>query len=355
MKINLKQQSREEAQLRRWAGSGWRYPFTLGDSEGELLLLPDNQQVCVELHYYHSDGGLLALTDPAPLLGLLADCPLLTATQDNENWYWPFFNQQLSAQIAGLLGHISPATPCDMAGACALRLEVTLGERRARSQLVLLPGTLRQWARHPDWQPLYQPLPATFPLTLPLVVGRLSLSLERLCRLGRGDVLIPPHPLFTPEGTGIVSCVHGQFQGQLIPATQPTESTLFHIIQKEEPGMSDPHEPLLPEEGQEPSTAFTDLTDEHAWPERNSIQNELHALPLELTLRCGNLRLTLGELQQLDAGSTIMVDHVTPGEAVLCHGSFVLAKGELVNVNGNLGFQVIHMFSRRYSEGDGAL
>lgn len=50
-------------------------------------------------------------------------------------------------------------------------------------------------------------------------------------------------------------------------------------------------------------------------------------LSLDLTIRCGNLQLTLGELQQLDAGSTVLVQHVTPGEALLCHGNSLAGEG----------------------------
>ncbi|MBD3707613.1 FliM/FliN family flagellar motor switch protein [Enterobacter hormaechei] len=67
------------------------------------------------------------------------------------------------------------------------------------------------------------------------------------------------------------------------------------------------------------------------------------ALPLALTVRCGQLRLTLSELQRLNRGATVMVDNVLPGEALLCHGDFPLAKGELVDVEGRLGLQITHM------------
>lgn len=351
MKLNLRQQSRNEAQVRRWIGSGWHYAWSLGVREGELIIRPSNQQINVDLHYFHCGAGVLALTDPEPLLALLADCPALIATQDSDHWYWPFFNQHLSPQIADLFGHITPAHDSELNDALSLHLEVTLGDRRAWSQLLLAPATLRQWAHQPRWQRLYSPLPAALPLTLPLVVGRLSLSLECLRQLGRNDVLLPARPLFTPEGTGVLNCVHGQFQGKLILAAQPAEPDLFHIIRKEDPLMSDPNDPLLSAE----QHAATALTEDTAWLQQDNPGNELHALPLELTLRCGNLCLTLGELQQLDAGSTVMVEHVTPGEAVLCHGSFVLAKGELVNVNGSLGFLITHMLSRRATEWDSVL
>lgn len=72
----------------------------------------------------------------------------------------------------------------------------------------------------------------------------------------------------------------------------------------------------------------------------------LQDLPLELSVRCGSLCLTLGELQQLAPGSTLTVDNIAPGDALLCHGNFPLAKGELVDVEGRLGFQVVTLLNR---------
>lgn len=342
--------------MRRWLGSGWRYIYTLGDSEGELVIRPIGQEISAKLYYYESDAGQFALTDPEPLLGLLADCPMLTATQDSENWYWPFFNQQLSSDIVDLFGHITPANAGEFADALLVRLDITLGTRHAWGQLLLPSVMLHQWTHNSGWQRIRQALPTSLPLTLPIVVGRLSLSVESLQTLRRDDVLMPTHALFTPEGTGVVYCAHGRFHGRLALATQPTEITLFYITQKEEPIMSEPHDALLPAEEQEATdTSFADVFEDDAGPEQEDTCSNLLALPLELTLRCGNLQLTLGELQELDSGSTVMVNHVTPGDAVLCHGNFVLAKGELINVNGSLGFQIIHMLNRHSAEWDSVL
>jgi type III secretion protein Q len=63
-------------------------------------------------------------------------------------------------------------------------------------------------------------------------------------------------------------------------------------------------------------------------------------LPLDLTLRCGRLTLTLGELRQLCSGTVLEVGGVTPGFATLCHGERVVAEGELVDVDGRLGLQI---------------
>jgi type III secretion protein Q len=63
-------------------------------------------------------------------------------------------------------------------------------------------------------------------------------------------------------------------------------------------------------------------------------------LPLDLTVRCGQLNLSLGQLRQLSSGTVLVANGVTPGFATLCHGERVVAEGELVEVDGRLGLQI---------------
>lgn len=68
-------------------------------------------------------------------------------------------------------------------------------------------------------------------------------------------------------------------------------------------------------------------------------------LSIDLTLRCGSLNLTLGDLRRIAAGTVLEVSGVTPGFATLCHGERVVAEGELVDVDGRLGLQILRMAS----------
>jgi len=70
------------------------------------------------------------------------------------------------------------------------------------------------------------------------------------------------------------------------------------------------------------------------------------SLALDLTLRCGQLTLTLAELRRLDAGTILEVSGIAPGYATLCHGERVVAEGELVDIDGRLGLQITRMVTR---------
>lgn len=82
---------------------------------------------------------------------------------------------------------------------------------------------------------------------------------------------------------------------------------------------------------------------EHPEAEEPLNLDPLDQLPMALTLRCGSLNLTLGDLRRIAAGSVLEVSGVTPGYATLCHGDRVVAEGELVDVEGRLGLQITRM------------
>lgn len=96
-------------------------------------------------------------------------------------------------------------------------------------------------------------------------------------------------------------------------------------------------------------TASDGYADEPYEPQSTETQTSLDSLdqlPLALTLRCGSLELTLGDLRRIAAGTVLPVNGVTPGFATLCHGERVVAEGELVSVEGRLGLQITRMASQ---------
>ncbi|HEY3984296.1 FliM/FliN family flagellar motor switch protein [Cedecea sp.] len=337
-RLTLAAQSPDEARLRRWIGSGWLLPFFLEGVSGALRLLPSSaaMQSAAQAETFHCAAGLLIFSDPLPVLGLMADCPALpgVSTEDNA-WYWRYFSQQLSPQLAGLFEFLQPAEEQEKPD-ITLRLEVSLGEERAGTLLSLSWATLRQFTQFAGWQRQSMPLNPELPLQLPLTVGKLQLSTGFARALAVGDLLMPTEAFFSPEGLGVMPLARRQFQVQLELASETTHRGLLHITFSEELTMTYPNAPLEYHEQQDGE----DVVPAGEW---QTTRGSFDDLALDLTIRCGNLQLTLGELQQLDTGSTVLVQHVAPGEALLCHGNSLLAKGELVDVNGTLGFQVTRM------------
>ncbi|MFK3798847.1 FliM/FliN family flagellar motor switch protein [Pseudomonas sp. NPDC088444] len=73
--------------------------------------------------------------------------------------------------------------------------------------------------------------------------------------------------------------------------------------------------------------------------------DSIDQLPMALTLRCGSLNLTLGDLRRIAPGTVLEVGGVRPGFATLCHGERVVAEGELVDIDGRLGLQITRVAS----------
>ncbi|MDX5993087.1 FliM/FliN family flagellar motor switch protein [Ectopseudomonas alcaliphila] len=78
-------------------------------------------------------------------------------------------------------------------------------------------------------------------------------------------------------------------------------------------------------------------------PQQMEALGAIAHLPLQLTLRCGQLTLSVDQLRQLGSGSVLEIHGVAPGRASLCHGEYVVGEGELVDVDGRLGLQITRL------------
>jgi flagellar motor switch protein FliN/FliY len=66
----------------------------------------------------------------------------------------------------------------------------------------------------------------------------------------------------------------------------------------------------------------------------------LAEVPLQVTVRLGSARLTLGELLQLQQGSVVLLDRQVGEPAEIMVGDRVVALGEMVRVGDELGVRV---------------
>ncbi|KTB59285.1 type III secretion system protein [Pseudomonas viridiflava ICMP 13104] len=110
------------------------------------------------------------------------------------------------------------------------------------------------------------------------------------------------------------------------------------------------HQQPWPETDEQSGYAFAEQQEPEPEPEDepapHNAASDFDSLALDLTLRCGELRLTLAELRRLDTGTILEVSGIAPGYATLCHADRVLAEGELVDVDGRLGLQITRLAAR---------
>lgn len=330
MKLALSPQAIDEARLRQRIGAGQRFDYTLAGEAGQLtLLLPGGHAPQVAPLTLRCDSGPLQLSDAEATLALMAECPALPSAEATLTpWYWPLFNQSLSGELQPLFGDLSPIKATND-HAFTLRLELRLGELHSESMLTASIATLNALLDKTGWQPLAAPLPSALPLRFPLTLGALTLSVAQLRQLQPDDVLLPTRDAFSPQGAGTLTLAGIRLSGAL---AGEADRAFFTLSDLEIAPVTFPYD----NDDMAPA-----VQPDEAW--QSEPAPALDGLPLALTVRCGQLRLTLGELQHLSAGATLMVDNVQPGEALLCHGDFPLAKGELVDVEGRLGLQITHM------------
>jgi len=326
--LRLKKSSRLAARLRQQIGAGCFYPYQLAGEAG-VLRLALTEHPRGEMSHWQCAAGTLAFSDAQSVLSLMSACPTFTSSDalTEQPWYWPLWHQQLSGELLALFGHITVTEDNDIADELLLTMTLEWGARRAQSLLALSATSLAQLLGNAGWQQNAMPLPSEIALTLPVVVGEVTLTKMP----ERGDVVLPQTLFFTPDGRGRIRCAGRVLQGQI--ETQPGTLAHFYLSEMENYDVT-----LPPDDFEQPISP-----DPHWDCEPMSEATDFSPLPLALSVRCGQLRLTLGELANLAPGAMVMIDHVTPGEALLCHGDYPLAKGELVDVEGRLGLQITQM------------
>lgn len=327
-----------QAELRRRIGQGLALDFELGDEQGVLSLRQAGHDAIEGGVTLTSGAGPLHLNRASALLGLFSNCPALLpdgaadGEPDDHDWYWSLYNQCLAPQLRTLFGHLgwSGQTPVD---GLPCELQVRLGEHLVRSEALLPVATLEQLLARPGWQALGTPPPLDWRISSAVVLGYGSLSMRQLKSLRRGDVVLPDRPLFRPDGSGCLflgsQCLRVRLEVSpiahfVITSLEETAMNAYASDFTADPILSvDTDEPLVADERLE-EASFDDL-------------------PLALTLNCGRLTLTLGELKSLGAGSVLSLGKGTPGFATLCHDDRPLAHGELVDVDGHIGLQITRL------------
>ena len=327
------------AALRR-LGQGLRLSYQVGGQHGELIMEPGHAPVGNTAVGFETAVGVLAFGQPGPVLSLLGNCPVTLAAQGNDPdaWFWALFEHQLSPQVLSLLGFLRLQTGLGPA-AFSCRLTVTLGESRVVDCLTLTPDTFLALCAAGHWQPLAKPLPPSFPLSLSLLLGRSQLPISEVSGIRPGDVLMLKNPMFNADGEGRLRLGSHHLQGRLDDDRGTLRFTLFSI------------------EDTCVNEVLADQTQGYDWSDSSGTEDQaavdvfghepFDELAMGLTVRCGTLQLSLGELRQLAPGAVVGVSGYAPGMAGLYYGDRPIGHGKLVDVDGRLGLQLSRViFSR---------
>ncbi|PRA26374.1 FliM/FliN family flagellar motor switch protein [Pseudomonas poae] len=324
----------------RRLGRGLRLSFETAGQHGELVLEPGHAPIGQSAFGFETACGVLAFGEPGPVLSLLGECPVTLAAQGNDPdaWFWAYFQHQLSPQVQSLLGFLR-LQPSRQPAAFSCRLTVTLGASRVVDRLEMAPDTFLALCAAGPWQAMVRPLPGLFPLSVSLLLGHSQLPIRQVSNLRPGDVLMLNPALFNPRGDGHVCLGRHRLHGRLADDSGPLRFTLFSI---EDSGVDE----VLADQGQgydwaesspEGNPAAIDVLGHEPFDE----------LQMNLSVRCGALQLSLGELRQLAPGAVVGVSGYAPGMAGLYYGDRPIGQGKLVDVDGRLGLQLSRVIFTR--------
>lgn len=345
----------EDATARRLLGIGVSLPFEVAGETGLLELTPGGAAggaPCV-LACAH---GVFTLDEPGTVLSLFGECPVVLPADPgpDDAWFWSLFQQTLSEPLRLAFGFLKPTAEPAVPG-IVCRLDVRVGAARVTSHLQMPGTTLLGLLRAAPWQRRSAPGFAGFALHVPLELGRLALPAGQLAALRPGDVLVPETALFDSSGQGLIRLGRHCLQVRVHSRAAPLRLTLLAL---EETVMSTTADTdiLTPDWDDtaryEPEAQAPEAADQPAYgvaeteeapmtePVAADLPERFDDLPLALTIRCGHLNLTLGELRNLAPGAVLQVQGATPGTAALFYGERALAHGELVEVDGRLGLQI---------------
>lgn len=389
--LPLRQVSHVQARLsRKLAVEPWM-TFSVEDQTGRLTLKASRRApVAGELQCFDSALGTIGLSDAQPVLNAWSSCPAFAGfvsagagveADPDDGWQWPLYNAGLAEELATVLGTLKPLPASETAQADWVYCEMTLqlSQGRVDSVLAVSAPALADWLDQPAWNVNPPRDHSGLTLAFALRLGSLNLPRQTLQSLRPGDVLCPTEADFDTAGFGVLTL--GQRRLRVRVCEQP-ERLQLEVLEIEETTVADRNEldepiaeytdPWADEDGYadeaDGENAFAEEADapeedqyytEPAGPvdgEDDYADQATHSpaspteafadLTMPLTLRCGQIRLTLGELAALGPGAILEIPGVTPGLAGLYYGERRLAQGELVDVEGRLGLQITQLDER---------
>lgn len=315
-------------------GRGLRMPFQVGDQQGAFVLEPGRAPGRGKPLFFESALGVLAFSEPEAMFSLMGECPVTLAETGNDpkSWFWELFQHHLSPQVSALFGYLRLLPGPEKLG-FGCRFTVMLGPSKVAGYWWLTPESFLAVCAAGPWRSTAGPLPASFPLAVAVTVGRLNLASVQLRGVRAGDVLMLEQAFFDVQGHGHLNIGRHRLQGRIDDESGPL---CLNLIAIEEASMD---EEFVIEEypGPELDEPVEDVFGREPFDE----------LSMALTVRCGVLSLTLGELRNLAPGAVLGITGYAPGMAGLYYGERPIGQGQLVEVDGRLGLQLSRVvFSR---------
>ena len=344
--VKLRQISSQQVAAIHQLGRGLQIALAHDDQALQLQLrLSDHHEDALDWTIVTTAAGSLMLERERAeaLLNRLSSAPFVLAEDSDvsQQWYTHLYNARLHGSTHKLFGFIEQCEEF-IAGGIACRFDITDADEHDFCRAIVPYGTLSQLLERGRWRNLASwPLP-DLQLNKPLCLGRLTLPRKSVQRLQPGDVILPSQTVFDIAGNGFIQFGNRTLQLQFFPqGTQPgfTVTQVSITPEEEDPMQTANYQEDIDSQGDEAYGEPEMDLDEQSATDEEMIADNFDAT-VQLSICCGQVSISLSELGQLTEGAVIMATGERPGHAAVYHRNRVIARGELVDVDGRLGLQI---------------
>jgi type III secretion protein Q len=367
-----------QARLSRLMRHGVEAAFD-GDAFLELQFVPDAAPQWIDSIVLAGPFGEIECEDGPRLLRALTGIePAAAGSDAHAAW--------LNGAIVGRLG----ATPFNRtdrllrkslapaADTAVVRLVLRSTQHAITTHARATPAAWLAFLQDTAWTPrrTEQTLFADVPFSASVHIARHTLPADAMRGLAAGDIIVPDSPAFACNGMGkvrlggISARVRYQAPASLyIISTEVNLDNYEHDDEHDdfdgESDYMDEDDALDEEHGESDEDAYDsehDETDEeennegdeeennegdegdepHAAAETDPAQamQQLDRVPVTLDFTLGKVRMSLGELRALAAGSVVEIEGGSPSLIAIHAGGRKLGQGEIVDVDGRLGIRL---------------
>lgn len=319
-----------------------------GDTQAEVrITLPSpisTQSIAVDAVVLEGSFGEIEFADGIRFFRAISGIDIGMGGQGQRQW--------LSAAALGRLGR-TPFAPADRLGvgaaadivdAVTLRVCLRTPHHAFTVDARAGAGTWLNFIGCSAWLPERSPAAnyGDLPITWPVKVASHSMNIALLDSIAPGDTVLPARTFFDCSGAGCVDLMGLRLMVKYRDFNRLEISSLEGSVNIE----SDSRE-------EEPDTAPVVLDVRAAGT--NSLQEEpdgdpaaaparltaLERLPVKVDFELGHLQLSLAQLRTVGPGVVLQIEDASPASVAVTSSGRLLGRGEIVDVNGQLGIRII--------------
>ncbi|MEJ2417398.1 MAG: FliM/FliN family flagellar motor switch protein [Exilibacterium sp.] len=354
-RLSLRKLYADRARATALLGQGMHLDFAHPTGSGRISLRQTPDYSMNNWEFFHTGAGNLILVDGEGVLNLLSDSPAAInktvadkapkADNPDSEWIWQLYNYYLLKPLQEVFGSIKQIhTPLEAGIPCLI--QVSRGKNTAECSALIPCATLENMLKNGNWYPQLSPLPENWIFSSPLCLGKTQLQMAQLKRLATGDIVLATQPFFSSRGEGRLNLANLSISVEFVPSDSHYCFTVYHIeeLSMNDPAINEPNESEANDAAMNQTAENSFADDEISQIPMLALQSNekasLDSLTCNLSICSGTVSTTLSELRRLQVGSVLLARGEAPGNACLKSGNRTIARGELVDVDGQLGIQI---------------